>query len=530
VAIKTCREQFSERFHREARAISSLNHPHICTLYDVGPNYLVMEMVEGETLSARLKRGKPSIEQTIQYGSQIADALAAAHAKGIVHRDLKPGNIMLTKSGVKVLDFGLAKSPQDEKLTASHAVMGTPAYMAPEQREGKECDARTDIYALGLTLREMSGTNAPRHLAHVLERCLQTDAADRWQSASDVKRELEWSAIPEPSVSRPRSRRALAWVVALAVIALLAGIVAVYRWRQVADQPVRFSISAPGLSLTQPSPDGKVLAYIAAGADGRPQVWLRELDSEQAKPLAGTGDAVRVFWSLDGRWIGFYSQGKLKKASTDGTSVITIATVGGFHDAAWGKGEILFTPTNRSGIFRIVESGGTPRQITRLDESRTENSHRWITFLPDGRRFLFLARCGNRESNALYMGSLDSGELRRVAPMQSNVAFVPARQGRESLLMFARDQKLFEQPFDRANLSGEATPLMDVDYNPIGIYARFAASADGRVLVIHSPSETGARLTWIDRHGKAVGTLGPPGRYQQPRAPAASAHPTRAAL
>ena len=156
VAIKTCREHFSERFHREARAISLLNHPHICTLYDVGPSYLVMELVEGETLADRLKRGKLSLEQSIQYGSQISDALAAAHSKGIIHRDLKPGNIMLTKSGVRLLDFGLAKSVRDESLTASNAVMGTPAYMAPEQREGKECDARADVYALGLVLCEMA--------------------------------------------------------------------------------------------------------------------------------------------------------------------------------------------------------------------------------------------------------------------------------------------------------------------------------------------------------------------------------------
>ncbi len=206
VAVKTSREQFSARFDREARAISALNHPNICTLYDVGPNYLVMELCEGETLAARLERGKLSIQETFRYGAQIADALAAAHAKGIVHRDLKPGNVMLTKAGVKVLDFGLAKSSQDETLTASHVVMGTPAYMAPEQREGKECDVRTDIYALGLILYEMASGKRwqpdqtapldqfPSAFAHVVERCLERDPEDRWQSARDVQRELEWSA------------------------------------------------------------------------------------------------------------------------------------------------------------------------------------------------------------------------------------------------------------------------------------------------------------------------------------------------
>ncbi len=224
VAVKTSREQFSARFDREARAISSLNHPHICTLYDVGPNYLVMELCEGETLAARLKRGKLSILETLRYGAQIADALAAAHAKGITHRDLKPGNIMLGKAGIKVLDFGLAKSPQDLTLTGTRMVMGTPAYMAPEQREGKECDARTDIYSLGLVLEEMIAgkladqgqTPLKEHLAvtltHVIERCLAPEPEDRWQSARDVQRELEWAATSMPLLEGapvPRGARRL---------------------------------------------------------------------------------------------------------------------------------------------------------------------------------------------------------------------------------------------------------------------------------------------------------------------------------
>src|SRR6202521_5606314 len=210
VAIKICAQQFSGRFEREARAISSLNHPHICTLYDVGPNYLVMELVEGETLAARLQKGRLPVKMALLYASQIADALAAAHALGITHRDLKPQNIMITKSGVKVLDFGLAKSPTDETLTVTRAVMGTPAYMAPEQLEGKECDARSDIYALGLVLYEMAaGKRLPRgqpplmeglppQFAHVIERCLESEPDNRWQSASDVNRELEWAGKTQP--------------------------------------------------------------------------------------------------------------------------------------------------------------------------------------------------------------------------------------------------------------------------------------------------------------------------------------------
>src|SRR5450631_2383663 len=253
VAIKTSQEQFSARFDREARAISSLNHPHICTLYDVGPNYLVMELCEGETLAARLKCGKLSIDDTLRYGQQIADALAAAHAKGIVHRDLKPGNIMLGKAGIKVLDFGLAKSPQDLTLTGTRMVMGTPAYMAPEQREGKECDARSDIYSLGLVLCEMAtGKRAeqgqaplldqlPERLRHVIERCLEQDPAERWQTASDIRKELQWAAtlpaIPEGAPASGGSRRLwLAWTLVV-VTTLGLALVAFLHFREPESAP-----------------------------------------------------------------------------------------------------------------------------------------------------------------------------------------------------------------------------------------------------------------------------------------------------
>ena len=234
VAIKISNEVISDRCEREARAISGLNHPHICTLYDVGPNYLVMELVEGDTLAARLGKGPLSMELVLRYGVQIADAVAAAHAKGIVHRDLKPGNIMVNKSGIKVLDFGLAKNTQtDETLTASHVIQGTPAYMAPEQLEGRQCDARTDIFALGLILYEMatgkrlqSGQTAamdgmPEGFAHVVERCLEKDPENRWQSTSDIKAELEWAGKVRPAAQRsggkPGTR--LAWLVAVVACA-----------------------------------------------------------------------------------------------------------------------------------------------------------------------------------------------------------------------------------------------------------------------------------------------------------------------
>jgi eukaryotic-like serine/threonine-protein kinase len=230
VAIKIAHDQFDERFAREARAIAQLNHPNICTLYDVGPNYLVMELVEGDTLSAHLAGGSLPLDQALRYGAQIADALAAAHAKGIVHRDLKPSNVMVIKTGIKVLDFGLAKTPADETITQTRAIVGTPAYMAPEQRQGRDADSRTDIYALGLVLREMiSGqrseplTGVPPQVAHIVERCVQMDPAERWQSASDIKRELEWAAaVQQPTTVAGRPSR-IAWVVAgLACVGMLA--------------------------------------------------------------------------------------------------------------------------------------------------------------------------------------------------------------------------------------------------------------------------------------------------------------------
>jgi len=292
VAVKTSHQKFSARFDREARAISSLNHPHICTLYDVGPNYLVMELCEGETLAARLKRGKLSIQETLRYGEQIADALAAAHAKGITHRDLKPGNIMLGRAGIKVLDFGLAKSPQDLTLTATRMVMGTPAYMSPEQREGKECDARTDIYALGLILYEMATgkrseqgqtpvlDQLPERLTHVIERCLEQDPVERWQTASDVRKELLWAATSTPPLegaAKPGGSRRpwLAWSVA-AILALGLSSVAFLHFREEPSAPnampeLALSIVPPsgnllppvgGLSIDRISPDGSTVSRI----------------------------------------------------------------------------------------------------------------------------------------------------------------------------------------------------------------------------------------------------------------------------
>ena len=389
VAIKICREQFSERFHREARAISSLNHPNICNLYDVGPGYLVMELIEGETLAACLKRGKLPIEQTIRYGSQIADALAAAHAKGIVHRDLKPANIMLAKSAVKILDFGLAKSLQDESLTASRFVMGTPAYMAPEQREGKECDARTDIYALGLVLQEMATgrreaatAGLPVRLAHVIERCLGPDPEQRWQTASDLGKELEWSVESPAKISRPpraspKAAIVTGWVIAgLICVAILIFLITrplptprVSGYAQI-NNDGRGKGGVFGAAVTDGSrlyfaeefASGSVIAQIStAGGETAllpiPFTWPEVLDispdrSELLVASAVTGGALKwplwfvplpagtprrfgnvlataAAWSPDGHEIAYISGRELYRATVDGTESRKLTTLPG---------------------------------------------------------------------------------------------------------------------------------------------------------------------------------------------------------
>jgi eukaryotic-like serine/threonine-protein kinase len=321
VAVKTCRREFDERFQREARVIASLNHRHICSLYDVGPNYLVMELLEGETLAEKLKRGPLPIEQVLLRGGEIADALAAAHAKGVVHRDMKPANVMLIKAGVKVLDFGLAKSPEDAPLTGSNVVMGTPAYMAPEQREGRECDARTDIYALGLMLHEMvtgkrcskgeipSLEQLPERLGHVIERCLAVDPEDRWQSAVDVRSELLWAAKPaapqkagqaDPSAVAGRRWRRY-WLLAAALL-LGAGGAAGWLAHRPSEAPANPIANATFTRLTDfegverdaaISPDGRFVAFLS-NRSGPLDIWVSQV---------GTGSAVNLTKAKRETWM-----------------------------------------------------------------------------------------------------------------------------------------------------------------------------------------------------------------------------------
>ena len=538
IAVKVSKQGFSERFAREARTIASLNHPNVCQIYDVGPDYLVMELVEGECLEARLKKGRFPVDYALRCGAQIASALAAAHAKGIIHRDLKPGNIMLARSGVKVLDFGLAKSDNDATLTATNMVVGTPAYMPPEQREGRGCDARTDIFALGLVLFEMAtgqrafmGTapvlqSLPPLFAHVVERCLARAPEDRWQTAIDVQKELEWVADSRPPApSKPARGPCFPWVIAAAGVAAAIAAIAL---RMPGIQPavekrVQFGLPFENIqahaNMPRLAPDGSAICYTSTDSSGRRLLWLRTMDSDEAKPIPGTDDAMYPFWSPDGKRIGFYAQRKLKSIARDGSSPVTISALAAFDGtAAWGStGEIVYSPGNRAPLFSIPASGGSPRQITGLDESRTENSHRGVRFFPDGKRFLFVARCTNRDNNALYLGTLGTSETRRITPIQSNAAYIISGRGNDNLLLFAREGVLYRQQFDGERLGGEPARVMDVAYRAIGLQAGFDVSADGRVLLVFPPVGDLRQLTWFDRAGAPVGTLGVKGVFSEPR-------------
>lgn len=527
VAIKISQEQFSERFNREARAISSLHHPHICTLYDVGTNYLVMELCEGETLAVRLKRGKLSLEETLRCGAQMADALAAAHAKGITHRDLKPGNIMIAKSGVKVLDFGLAKSRHDADLTASNVVMGTPAYMAPEQLEGKECDARTDLYALGLLLFEMAtgkraakGTppkleSLPERLAHVVELCLAKDPDTRWQDARDVKVELKWAATGSAPIKHSGGSSRL-WPAVAGLSILLLSTLALVHFREAEPQqavlhstilpPETTSFAfATNLGPMSLSPDGKRMVFAATGQDGRSQLWIRSLNSATAQRLQGTDSGIFPFWSPDGLWVGFFADGKLKKIDTRGGSPVALAEASastGYGGSWSAKGEIVFAPTIFAPLLKISQDGGKASPVARYSGS---NGFPW--FLPDGEHFLF-ASWGGSGRMTIRAGSLSSTDSAAIGEADSNAIYAGGR------LLYLNGTSLMAQPFDLGSLrtSGEAEPIAEGVQRFLDLVSVGAFSASSSGLLAYQTGSGGGRrqLTWFDRTGKPIKTLGDP--------------------
>ena len=555
-----------ERLEREARAISSLDHPHICALYDVGHqggiDYLVMQFLEGETLAERLARGALPMDLTFKYGIEIAEALDVAHRAGIIHRDLKPGNIMLTGSGAKLLDFGIAKlkaSRDDEadqgthlagSATAPGTVLGTTSYMAPEQIEGRSADARSDIFALGVVLFEMltgrrpfSGTTPaqamsailrdeppavsamqpaiPAAVDHLVGTCLVKHPEQRWQNARDIALDLRWIARGgSVSASLPPARspwRHWLWIAAvISAFALGAALVPSLKRQPAFTQPdpVRFTIVPPGKlgdDAVSVSPDGQQVAFAASGSDGTPILWVRSLNEVTPRRVPGTEGVTQHFWSPDMTSIGFFAQGKLKKVDVASGAVEALCNATNPRGGTWGAdNQIVLSPSTGQGLYIVSAAGGEPRQLTLLDAARSDSSHRWPVFLPDGRHFLFFNRTGRPEHAGVYVGSTTSGTTTRVAASASNAAYVAPGH-----LLFVRSGTLYSQPFDLRSLSvhGEPEAVREPVLFDAGLRrADFSVSTNG-VLAFRSGGSTEARLSWTDRKGKRLTSVGAAARY-----------------
>jgi len=571
-----------ERFEREARTVGSLNHPHICALYDLGHqdtaqgpvDFLVMEYLEGETLGDRLAKGGLPADQAMRYAMEMAAALDQAHRHGVIHRDLKPGNVMITKSGAKLLDFGLAKlrrqgegsglaeasalPTRDSPLTAEGALVGTFQYMAPEQLEGRDADARTDIFALGAVIYEMaagrkafSGKSSASLIAAILERdpppisslqplvpppldrvvrtCLAKDPEDRWQSAHDILQELRWiaegalrPAAASADVDRHKRRERLAWTAASFL--LIAAVVLAVRplLRAPADRrPVRVVVPAPEKTAVRDpalSPDGGQLAFVGTGTDGKRLLFLRSLDALAARPLGGTEEAEAPFWSPDGRFIGFFAGGKLKKIEVSSGVIQPLCDAPQARGGSWNReGVIVFGRANNDGLYRVSAAGGEPARLTTVEASKNETGHFWPQFLPDGRHFLYLTDSGAVENHRILVDSLDSQETRELLRgIRSRVLYSSTGH-----LLFLRERKLMAQTFDarRLQTTGEAFGTVDqvgIGPDPAVHFDPFSVSQNGTLAYQAGGGTEGTELVWFDRQGKRLGSLGPPTVYAEP--------------
>jgi Tol biopolymer transport system component len=559
-----------ERFEREARAISKCSHPHICALYDIGRHetfsFLVLEYLEGETLAARLEKGPLPENDLLRIGAEIAGALHAAHRLGIVHRDLKPGNIMLTKSGAKLLDFGLAKragpkpdvsdatgSPTVSRpLTAQGAIVGTVQYMAPEQLEGLDSDARTDIFALGLVLYEMatghhpfegrtsagviaailreeprslteSTPRVPRALDQVVRTCLAKDPDERWQSAHDVGLQLKTPASPAGpmhaspiGIGKIRGREVLAW----SAVLLLSLAVAVLGVRALRDRPelprlVRASLLPPSGFSFEPrqfavSPDGTRLAFVAADRSLRNTLWVRTLSGPGAQQVVGVEDATLPFWAPDSRRIGFFTRvGKLKTVDLATGEVRELADAPAGLGGTWSRDDVIvFAPAVAGPLLRVAVGGGAPVPATRVPPEDGGEAHRFPSFLPDGKRFVFFvdwSNPGNVLANGIYVGSLDSLDAKPVSTqITGNVAYASGH------LLFVLDGRLVAQRFDSDRLTLEGHPIrlgeMGLEKDLAFSYSGFSVSPGG-VLVLQSVADNPSYLTWFDAEGRELGQV-----------------------
>jgi serine/threonine protein kinase len=570
VAIKVLPDEFSRdadrvnRFQREAEVLASLNHPNIAQIFGLeessGARCIVMELVDGETLQERLQRGPIPIDEVLPLAKQLAEALEAAHEKGIIHRDLKPANIKYSSDGhIKVLDFGLAKAFQEQQtvslsnsptlISASipGAILGTAAYMSPEQAKGRPTERTSDVWAFGCVLYEMLTGQAafagetigeilaavltvepdwkrlpavtPVSIRRLLRRCLQKDRKERLQHIGDARIEINDAGSASDVESEPRRNVSGS---RLWLSALIAGVFigAVIAWmvasRTVTEPPeMRFELATPlsqdTVSLAI-SPDGQQIVFVAT-SNGRPQLWLRSLSSTSSRPLAGTDSGIHPFWSPDSRSIGFFSDGKLKVIDIDGGLVRELANAPNPLGGTWNsEGTILFTPNYTGPIFRISAKSGDAVVVTRVEGQ--QSSHRFPRFLPDGRHFLYYVPGGintnaRTETRGVYVGQLDAAATRRLLDADAVATYAPP-----GYLLFARQGKLIAQKFDPAKLelSGNPFPITDQLLALGGSATSVGLSASAAGPIVYRGDQGGGlkrQFVWFDRSGKETGKVGP---------------------
>jgi eukaryotic-like serine/threonine-protein kinase len=568
VAIKISAERFCYRFSREVHAVAALNHPNICHVYDTGPDYLVMELIEGPTLAERIKGGAIPPEESLKVARQIADALEAAHEKGIIHRDLKPGNIKLRPDGtVKVLDFGLAKVAETAAVGSSTensptatldaatrvgAILGTVAYMPPEQAHGEAVDKRADIWAFGVVLYEMLtgerlfkgetvsdtlievATKEPRweripaKTQRLLRRCLEKDPKRRLRDIGDA-----WELLEDPLLSQGAARRhsSRAWVVAAVVTLALVALAFVYfREQSAVAELTRFQIPLPANTVPAPlaaeevSPDGRKLAFEAADSAGVTRLFVRSFDSIDARVLPGI-EAVSgvgtLFWYFDSRSIAFLSSDhKLKKVDISGGPAQTLCDAGDVGGGSWSRGGVILFSDAQRVVSRVSAAGGTPTALTALDHGGQDAGHFFPKLLPDGRHFLYFRHLRTPATSGIYVGSIDAKPSEQsTKPLLMNEYFpgyyVPSGNSSGGHLLFYRDGTVLAQPFNpnKLELSGDAAPVAEQVRSYVGFMSFFSASANGVLVYLGGNGGGGnTQLAWLDREGKNLGTVGEPGR------------------
>ncbi len=564
-------EQDKARFIQEAQSASAINHPNICTIYAIdeheGQMFIVMEYVEGQTLRGKLQSTKINLKAAIEIGLQIADGLAAAHEKGIVHRDVKPENIMVRKDGIaQIMDFGLAKLHGVSRLTKEGSTVGTAGYMSPEQVQGIEADHRSDIFSLGVLLYELFSGQPPFKGVHetalmyeivnvdaapvstvnteidaaldaiVLE-CLAKEPDERYQSAKEISKELkrfkrESGKQRASRISQVRpiaerhpsgevsgggeSGRSIFLLTTLGVLSaavLVLGYLHFFSSSHVPKEAIRFPLTVPpnlAINTIAVSPDGRTIAFSGSG-QGKPVLWVRTLDNPVPHLLSGTEQADFPFWSPDGKYIGFFADGKLKKVDLNGSNPVSICDAPNGRGGTWNEaGVIIFAPDAGGPLYQVYSTGGTATQLTTLDSVSAEFEHVWPYFLPDGDHYLYLGRTVRDQENPIYLSSLSTRERKPILN-----SFANAMYSSPGYLLFVKEQSLLAQRFDPRDgkVTGDPVAIaQNVGYVPLTGQAAYSISQNG-VLATGGGRDVNRQLTWFDRNGKAIGVLGTPGNF-----------------